>query len=331
MASEKDDTEYYINTLSDLESTADELNDLLGNVVGYIAIEGIDELRNRENVTTTELLDYIYNYIQRYETMVEIYESKIAKLKQSNRENATERRDEVIDVLNRMLKKSIEREYEQDKELKLLQDRLCVLECENENLKLKTAIIECIQQDNDTDDYKSVQLQKYINDNFRLKKELKEMKTKLKCTENKSHIERMKQEYGIQSESMSEVPIEIFIGKKLLDAEQDFKDRIDRLTEELAEKNRDLEFERCKNEQNDKLRRDSLQTVHNKMLTKLLDAEADHDEKEEKLESQIKEIQCELRKQILQNDALQLRKDVIEVLSVIVSDYLFGSQSFDIQ
>ena len=100
--------------------------------------------------------------------------------------------------------------------------------------------------------------------------------------------------------------------------------QIDKLNDELAQKDRELLMERLKNEQFDKLSQDSMESIHNNMLTILLDAQCEHDEKEMKLQQKVRDLQIELRKEILKNDVLQFRKDVTEVISIIVSDYLFG-------
>ena len=65
---------------------------------------------------------------------------------------------------------------------------------------------------------------------------------------------------------------------------------------------------RLKNESADKLRRDSIQTVHNNMLTKLLDAQAEGDEKEEKYLNEIKELKNQLRMEILKNQTQRDRQ-----------------------
>merc|ERR1712154_750698 len=116
-------------------------------------------------------------------------------------------------------------------------------------------------------------------------------------------VEKMKHERTSDSHRKSISTLHTNMFKKLLDAEDDFEDKIDRLKDEVNAKQRELAMEKMKNEQSDKLRRDSIQTVHNNMLTKLLDAQAEHDEKEEKYLNEIKSLKQELRKEILKNGA----------------------------
>merc|ERR1712228_1013386 len=71
---------------------------------------------------------------------------------------------------------------------------------------------------------------------------------------------------------------------------------------------RELSEARMKNDSADKLRRDSIQTVHNNMLTKLLDAQAEGDEKEEKYLSEIKNLKTQLRMEILKNSTQRERE-----------------------
>lgn len=84
--------------------------------------------------------------------------------------------------------------------------------------------------------------------------------------------------------------------------------QLEKKTDEFNIVQKELQREKLKNEQSDKLRRDSVQTVHNQMLSKMLDAEAQHEEEKEKLQKQIKELRSELRKTILKKEA-QSEKD----------------------
>ena len=86
------------------------------------------------------------------------------------------------------------------------------------------------------------------------------------------------------------------------------RDQLEKKTDEFNLVQKELQREKLKNEQSDKLRRDSVQTVHNQMLSKMLDAEAQHEEEKEKLLKQIKELRIELRKSTLKKDA-QSEKD----------------------
>eukprot|EP00486_Rosalina_sp_Unknown_P017008 CAMPEP_0201596914 /NCGR_PEP_ID=MMETSP0190_2-20130828/193507_1 /ASSEMBLY_ACC=CAM_ASM_000263 /TAXON_ID=37353 /ORGANISM="Rosalina sp." /LENGTH=696 /DNA_ID=CAMNT_0048057559 /DNA_START=35 /DNA_END=2121 /DNA_ORIENTATION=- len=306
MSTREEDTNE-IDTDSNIETlNTDEENDELDTMldVDMKSVPSIDELRNREDVTITELLDYI----DRYEQKLEICEAKITKLKEAKRENVKKHRGSVIDLHNRMFKKLIETESEQKTELERAQDRIKELEMEIEKYKLEIQINkENKEMDNMNEDeaesFKSAQLQKYIDDNLKLEKELDELKKKQKGIESELSIEKMKHERTTDSHRKSISTLHTNMFKKLLDAEDDFEDKIDKLNEELAVRDRELTMERLKNEQSDKLRRDSIQTVHNNMLTKLLDAQAEHDEKEEKLQNEIKELKAQLRKQILQNEA----------------------------
>ena len=106
MATDQDDEEYYINTLSDLEDSADELDEILGDI-GTIYIPSIEELKDRYNdVTITEL----FNYMEKYERNQEIYEAEITKLGQLNEENSKRCQGSVIDIYNRMFNYLVERE-----------------------------------------------------------------------------------------------------------------------------------------------------------------------------------------------------------------------------
>ena len=156
----------------------DDENDEIDNMldVDMKAVPSIDELRNREDVTITELLDYI----DRYEQKVEICEAKITKLKEAKRENVKKHRGSVIDLHNRMFKKLIETESEQKTELERAQDKIKELEMEIEKLKLELQISKENDAMDDAESFKSAQLQKYIDDNSKLEKELEELRKKQK-------------------------------------------------------------------------------------------------------------------------------------------------------
>ena len=84
--------------------------------------------------------------------------------------------------------------------------------------------------------------------------------------------------------------------------------QVGKKNEEINQIKRALAEMRLKNESADKLRRDSIQTVHNNMLTKLLDAQAEGDEKEEKYLNEIKELKNQLRMEILKNQTQRDRQ-----------------------
>mmetsp|Transcript_71793 Transcript_71793/g.114275 ORF Transcript_71793/g.114275 Transcript_71793/m.114275 type:complete len:721 (+) Transcript_71793:179-2341(+) len=263
-------------------------------------IPSIEELRKRDDVRVTELLDYVDRYQQKFESI----EAVLVKLRESKRANVQKHRGSVIDLHNRMFKKLIDTEHEQKSELEIAQER--VRDLGAELAKLKVSYAATGQHADDMDEaerFKVSQIQKYIDDNTRLQKEKDSLSNKLKETEHLLEVEQMKQEKTTDAHRKSISTLHTNMFRKLLDAEDDFEERIERLQEEVSQKNKLLQMEKMKNEHSDKLRRDSIQTVHNNMLAKLLDAQAEHDEKEEKLQNEIKELKAQLRKEILRNEA----------------------------
>eukprot|EP01084_Bolivina_argentea_P083512 151190_1 len=256
-------------------------------------IPPIDELRNRDDVKITELLDYV----DRYQAKNEIHRVKIHKLKESKRENVKKHRGSVIDLHNRMFRKLIETEAETKTELELAEDEILELNTEIKKYKLQTAAYES----SDSDQFQSNQIQELVVQVGALEKELNDTKKRQSDVTKDLRTEKMKQERTNDSHRKSISTLHTNMFKKLLDAEDDFEDKIDKLNDELSHKTRELQMEKMKNEQSDKLRRDSIQTVHNNMLTKLLDAQAEHDEKEEKFQNEIKELKAQLRKEILKD------------------------------
>merc|ERR1712241_1166773 len=120
----------------------------------------------------------------------------------------------------------------------------------------------------------------------------------------------MKEERTSDSHRKSISTLHTNMFKKLLDAEDEFQDKLDREISEKRRLEKEIQREKLKNEQSDKLRRDSVQTVHNQMLSKILDAQAEHEEEREslarenkELKRQIKEARFELRKETLKSKA----------------------------
>eukprot|EP01083_Nonionella_stella_P009271 26791_1 len=288
----------------DLEYTElklDDDDDELG-LIDNVDIEDIplvDELRSHvDELKTADLLDYI----DRYQQKIEVYLAQKVKLKQSKRENVKKHRGSVIDLHNRMFKKLIDTESEQKTELEHTKDRVLELETEVKKFKFTEQDAEAVAK-GDANAFKTGQIETLLDENAKLEKKARDLETKLKDKSSVIELEKMKHEktHDAHRKSISTLHTNMF--KKLLDAEDDFEDKMDKVNEELVQTQRELQLEKMRTVQSDKLRRDSIQTVHNNMLTKLLDAQAEHDEREERHQKEVNELKAALRKEILRGQA----------------------------
>eukprot|EP01083_Nonionella_stella_P261637 890586_1 len=294
----------------DLEYTElklDDDDDELG-LIDNVDIEDIplvDELRSHvDELKTADLLDYI----DRYQQKIEVYRAQKVKLKQSKRENVKKHRGSVIDLHNRMFKKLIDTESEQKTELEHTKDRVLELETEVKKFKFTEQDAEAVAK-GDGNSFKTGQIETLLDENAKLEKKARDLETKLKSSV--IELEKMKREktHDEQRKSISTLHTNMFT--KLLDAEDDFKDKMDKVNAKLVRTQRALKLEKMRTVQSDHLRRDSIQTVHNNMLTKLLDAEAEHDMKEERHQKEVNALKAALRKEILRN-AARAEKDAAD-------------------
>ena len=183
-------------------------------------------------------------------------------------------------------------------------------------------------QKGDAAQFASNQLEDKLEENAKLQKEVDSLNKKVKDLQKELDIEHMKHERSTDSHRKSISTLHTNMFKKLLDAEDEFEDKvecalhfvcfafldpctlwlcqIEKLNETVKDKSRQLQIEKMKNEQSDKLRRDSVQTVHQNMVKKMLDIQAQHkDEMQryENLENELKETKAQLRMEILKNAA----------------------------
>eukprot|EP00485_Elphidium_margaritaceum_P016913 CAMPEP_0202726078 /NCGR_PEP_ID=MMETSP1385-20130828/184428_1 /ASSEMBLY_ACC=CAM_ASM_000861 /TAXON_ID=933848 /ORGANISM="Elphidium margaritaceum" /LENGTH=826 /DNA_ID=CAMNT_0049392291 /DNA_START=35 /DNA_END=2516 /DNA_ORIENTATION=- len=265
-------------------------------------VPSMEALSQRSDVTVPELL----GYIEQHEQNAEILRAKIVRLRQKKKETMKKHRGSVIDLHNRMFNKLIETENEQKTELQRAQDRIAELEIELE----KKAAMQPPSGD-DAEQFNRAQLEKYIDDNARLEKQVSELEAQLKEHDQTLQVEKMKNERASDSHRKSISILHTNMFKKLLDAEDDFEDKIEKLQEEIRQRDALLALEKQKNDHADRLRRDSIQTVHNNMLSKLLDAQAQHDELIERLQHENRNLRSdlntqkgELRKEVLRNHAV---------------------------
>merc|ERR1719361_2947267 len=201
-----------------------------------------------------------------------------------------------------MFKKLIETESEQKTELQQAQERVKELETEVQKFKMLQEEVAASER-GDTEAFQSEKLQEYVQKNGILEKEIQDLARRLKDAENELKTERVKHEKSSDSHRKSISTLHTNMFKKLLDAEDEFEDKLEKKTEEFTQLQKELQREKIKNDQSDKLRRDSVQTVHNQMLTKMLDAQAQFDEDREKLEKENKELKTKLRKEMLKSAA----------------------------
>merc|ERR1719361_876524 len=201
-----------------------------------------------------------------------------------------------------MFKKLIETESEQKTELQQAQERVKELEMEVQKFKMLQEEVAASER-GDTEAFQSEKLQEYVQKNGILEKEIQDLARRLKDAENELKTERVKHEKSSDSHRKSISTLHTNMFKKLLDAEDEFEDKLEKKTEEFTQLQKELQREKIKNDQSDKLRRDSVQTVHNQMLTKMLDAQAQFDEDRERLEKENKELKTKLRKEMLKSAA----------------------------
>merc|ERR1719361_452351 len=279
-----------------------------GDIVDDINVEHIPrvaDLRARDDVTLEELL----GYIELYQEKKDVLDAKVHKLKESKKEVQKKHRGSVIDLHNRMFKKLIETESEQKTELQTAQEKVSELETEVSKFQMLKAEVQASER-GDTERFQSDKLQEYVEKNARLEKENQAINERLKQVSAELKTERMKQERTSDSHRKSISTLHTNMFKKLLDAEDEFQDKLDREISEKKKLEKEIQREKLKNEQSDKLRRDSVQTVHNQMLSKILDAQAEHEEEKEalarenkELKRQLKEARFELRKEALKSKA----------------------------
>merc|ERR1712141_872310 len=115
----------------------------------------------------------------------------------------------------------------------------------------------------DTEVFQSNRLQEYVEKNATLEKENQALVKQLKEVTAELKTERMKQERTSDSHRKSISTLHTNMFKKLLDAEDEFQDKLDREISEKKKLEKEIQREKLKNEQSDRLRRDSVQTVHN--------------------------------------------------------------------
>merc|ERR1719361_1473670 len=279
-----------------------------GDIVDDINVEHIPrvaDLRARDDVTLEELL----GYIELYQEKKDVLDAKVHKLKESKKEVQKKHRGSVIDLHNRMFKKLIETETEQKTELEQAQEKVDQLETEVSKFQMLKAEVAASER-GDTEVFQSNRLQEYVEKNATLEKENQALVKQLKEVSAELKTERMKQERTSDSHRKSISTLHTNMFKKLLDAEDEFQDKLDREISEKKRLEKEIQREKLKNEQSDKLRRDSVQTVHNQMLSKILDAQAEHEEEKEalarenkELKRQLKEARFELRKETLKSKA----------------------------
>lgn len=205
-----------IEPLDIKEEEADIVDD-----VDITTIPPVASLRARENVEVEELL----GYIELYQQKKEVLDAKVVKLKEAKKETQKKHRGSVIDLHNRMFKKLIETESEQKTELQQAQEKVQALQTEVTKFQMLQEEVAASQR-GDTEAFQSGKLQEYVERVAILEREKQDFERKLKEMSAELKTEKMKHERTSDSHRKSISTLHTNMFKKLLDAEDEFEDKV---------------------------------------------------------------------------------------------------------
>lgn len=220
-----DSNEYDENALTDQEPNS---------------IPTIEELQDsNDNINT----DVLLSYMQEYEYLVNNLRNEIEFMRVTNNETVRQSRGSIVELHNKMFKKLLEAEFEQEQKIEEYEDII-------NNLQQKIRMYDMTSIINEQNDRK---LSGSLMD------------------ENSLTAEKRG--------SLSNFTTNQF--QKLLDQESEYHKETQSLLKTVKDLEDDLSIERLKNEELNACHRQSISTLHSNMFKKLLEAEDDYEEEVE--------------------------------------------------